>query len=94
MEARDRQVATLVIGGLILGVMFLAAVATIDYLRHPRYYEVKPGMTSKEVDVIIGAGCDSYPDGNGMVSYYFASEGTIVVYFDAQRRVYRKALRP
>lgn len=81
--------------GLVPIVMSVVGLPIIiDRYQHPRFHRVELGMPSSEVNAIIGAGHDDYPNGNkGWVSYYFTSEGTIVVVFDSAGRVIEKKIK-
>jgi len=82
------------IGVVVIVASVVGLPIIIDRYQHPRFHRVELGMPSTEVDAIIGAGHDDYPNSKGgWISYYFASEGTIVVVFDSTGRVIDKKLR-
>jgi hypothetical protein len=75
--------------------LIICAFLLRDRLTHPRYFGIQHGMTRADVDALIGAGHDDYGPNcyGGSDSYYGSSEGTILVQFDAEKRVVRKNLQ-
>lgn len=74
----------------------LGLVAIHDYYSYPNYHQVKLGMTLDEVNrIVTGSGHDSYSNElGGWTNYYFTPEqGTLVVVYDANRRVVEKKIR-
>lgn len=74
----------------------LGFVTVYDYYSYPNYHKVRLGMTLDEVDrIVTGSGSDSYPNElGGCTNYYFTPEpGTLVVVYDANRRVLEKKIR-
>ncbi len=94
MHNRNNVIYLLVSLLVVLVVVGLFAVA--DYYRYPNYHKVSLGMTLDEVEKIVtGSGSDSYPNElGGWTNYYFTPEpGTLVVVYDANRRVVKKMIR-
>lgn len=91
------RLITLVLAVLILNGL-IGGWYVWEYEFHPRYHAIRDGMTEPQVDMIVGAGYDSYPSPNGSpnggwTNYYFSSEGTIIVSFDATGRAVNKKLQ-
>jgi len=69
-------------------------------------WRIKVGMTTREVDSIIGVPCgdyrsnkqevsiDGFLDGVAHIREWYADSGTIFVHFDAQGRVFERSYLP
>jgi len=87
---------TYLLVSLLTVLVVVGLIAVDDYYRYPNYHHVRLGMTLDEVDrLVTGSGSDSYPNElGGWTNYYFTPEpGTLVVIYDAYRRVVKKMIR-
>jgi len=87
---------TYLLVSLLTVLVVVGLIAVDDYYRYPNYHHVRLGMTLDEVDrLVTGSGSDSYPNElGGWTNYYFTPEpGTLVVIYDANRRVVKKMIR-